>query len=284
MTDAAGALTRQEAKAFGISLLDSYITVGDRCLPETYFNPHDLYEAMRAGLKATTAQASVFERHQLYESVMSRYDRVLYLCVGSAYTGNYRAVMDWKRGNDTEDRLAVIDTGTASGRLGIIAIAAADFACEATEAEKVISFSRQAIDRSEEYVFLDSLHYLAAGGRLSKTGAFFGDMLRMKPIVSPGAEGARKVGTAHNREEQLRFALKALGRSLPREEKSLVMLQYSDNLSWVEEVKKEVVQSCPAARVMVHPLSLTTGVHAGPGTWAVAFLPGIASSFSRLSP
>jgi len=273
MTDAAGALTRQEAKSLGISLLDSYITVGDRCLPETYFNPHEFYDAMCAGLKVTTAQASIFERHQIYASVMSRYERVLYLCVGSAFTGNYRVVMEWKQHHDPEDRLTVIDTGTASGRLGVIALAAADTACEAAEAKQVIAFARQAIARSEEYVFLDRLEYIAAGGRLSKTGAFFGDMLRMKPIVSPVAEGARKVGVVRNRADQLRFALEALERSLPRDEKAIIMLEYSNNRPWVEEVEKEVIKRYPEARVMVHPLSLTSGAHMGPETWAVAFLP-----------
>ena len=278
MTDAAGSLTRQEAKTLGMSLLDSYIVIGERSLPETYFSPEELYGAMRSGTRVSTAQASVFERHQIYASVMSRHKSVLYLCVGSAFTGNYRVVMDWKREHDPEDRLKVIDTGTASGRLGVIALAVADYAFKANDSEKVIEFSRQAVSRSEEYIFLDCLEYVAAGGRLSTTGAFFGDMLRMKPILSPMAEGARRVGVVRNRKEQLRFALEALGRTLQPQDKALIMLEYSDNLPWVEEVGSEVTRRYPGAQIIVHPLSLTSGAHMGPGTWAVAFLPDIQIS------
>ncbi|MDO8723002.1 MAG: DegV family protein, partial [Syntrophales bacterium] len=174
MTDAAGSLSRQEAKALGISLLDSYLTVGDCCLPETYFSPEELYSAMRSGLRVTTAQASVFERHEIYASVMSRHQRVLYLCVGSAFTGNYRVVMDWKLEHDPEDRLVVLDTGAASGRLGVLTLAVAAYAVEAVEAGQVAAFARQAVTCCREYIFLDRLEYLAGGGRLSKTGAFFG--------------------------------------------------------------------------------------------------------------
>ncbi|MCX5843591.1 MAG: DegV family EDD domain-containing protein [Deltaproteobacteria bacterium] len=273
MTDAAGSVTRQEAKSLGISLLDSYITVGDHCLPETYFSPDELYGAMRAGERVTTSQASVFERHQIYASVMSRYRQVLYMCVGSAFTGNFRIAMDWKREHDPEDRFAVIDTGAASGRLGVLALATAAYAFEAGESGDVMAFARKAVPRCEEYVFLDRLEYLAAGGRLSKTGAFLGDMLRMKPIVSPVAEGARKVGVVRNRDEQVRFALMVLGRSLRQGEKAFIMLEYSDNKSWVEEVKGELAQRYAKARIIIHPLSLTAGAHMGPGAWAVAFLP-----------
>ena len=274
MTDAAGSMERVEAQRLGVSLLDSYLIIGDHCRPETYVHPEELYGAMRSGARVTTAQASVFERHQCYASIMSRHARVLYLCVGSAFTGNYAVVMDWKREFDPEDRLVVMDTEAASGRLGVLVLAVAAYAGEAG-ADQVVAFARQAASRCEEYVFLDRLEYLAAGGRLSKTGAFFGDLLRMKPIVSPMAEGARKVGVVRNREEQLHFALEALGRSLQPDEKALIMLEYSDNRAWVEEVRHEVRERYPEARIIVHPLSLTSGAHMGPETWGIAFLPDI---------
>ncbi|MFH0993906.1 MAG: DegV family protein, partial [Pseudomonadota bacterium] len=88
MTDAAGSLTREECRNLGITLLDSYITVGEKSLPETLFSSADLYQSMQAGVKVSTAQASVFERHQYYQRVVSQYPKVLYLCVGSAFTGN----------------------------------------------------------------------------------------------------------------------------------------------------------------------------------------------------
>ena len=277
MTDAAGSLTREEAKTLGISLLDSYITIGEHSMPETYFHPEELYGAMRRGARVTTAQASIFERNQIYESVMSLHSQVLYLCVGSAFTGNYNAVMDWKRVHDPENRLIVVDSGAASGRLGVLALAVAAYAFEASEAEEVVAFARQAIARCEEYVFLDRLEYVAAGGRLSKTGAFFGDIFRMKPIISPMPEGACKVGVVRNRQEQLRFAMEAMGRSLKPEENALIMLEYSDNRPWVDEVRNDVAKGYPKARIIIHPLSLTSGAHMGPGTWAVAFLPDIHS-------
>ena len=64
VTDAAGSLTREEAREFNITLLESYIVMDDRSIPETLVPPDKLYTAMRNGNKVTTAQASNFERHQ----------------------------------------------------------------------------------------------------------------------------------------------------------------------------------------------------------------------------
>jgi uncharacterized protein len=273
MTDAAGSFTKEDAKQHGITLLDSYISAGDKMQPETHFSPEELYRLMSAGVRVSTAQASEFERHQYYQRVLEEYERVLYLCVGSVFTGNYQVATRWKAENDPEDRFTIIDSGAASGRLGTIVLATARYADRATEAQSVIDFARNAIDRCEEYVFLDKLQYLAAGGRLSKTSAFFGDTLRIKPIVSPRPEGAVKVGTARNQAGQLKFAIEKLQQAVDRDSTPLIMLEYSDNHAWVEAVvKTAVLNVCPSADIILQPLSLTSGVHMGPGTWALAFL------------
>jgi len=274
MTDAAGSVTRQDASKYSLTLLNSYINVGEKCLPETYFHPEELYSAMRQGVKVSTAQASVYERHQFYESVLSRHEKVLYLCVGSVFTGNYQVALQWKKEHDPQDRLRIIDTGAASGRMGTIVLACARYLAQTNDMEKTYEFAQKAVRSCEEYVFLDKLQYLAAGGRLSKTSAFFGDMLKMKPVISPQPEGAKKVGVVRNQEEQVKMALDKLGATLKKDSRALIMLEYSDNQDWVEETIKPILKErYPLAEILLQPISLTSGAHFGPGTWAVAFLP-----------
>ena len=274
MTDAAGSVTRDDSRELGLTLLDSYIVAGEKSLPETLFSPEELYKTMRRGIRVSTSQASVFERHQYYQRVLAQYSKVLYLCVGSVFTGNYDVAVDWKAQNDPDDRLTVIDSGAASGRLGAIVIATARYAAQTKDPDAIINFARRAVEKCEEYVFLDKLKYLAAGGRLAKPSAFFGDMFRVKPIISPTAEGAKKVGAVKNRKAQLNFALDRLAAAFDKESSPFIMLEHSDNRNWVNDtVKKEIQGLYPSADIMLQPLSLTSGVHMGPGTWAVAFLP-----------
>jgi DegV family protein with EDD domain len=274
MTDAAGSVTRKDAQKYGLTLLNSYLTVGEKCLPETYFNSEEVYAAMQQGVRVSTAQASVYERHQIYESVLNRFEKVLYLCVGSVFTGNYNVVMEWKKKHDPQNRILVVDTGAASGRLGIIALAAARYLTKTNDMEKTFAFAQRAVQICEEYVFLDKLQYLAAGGRLSKPSAFFGDMLHMKPVISPQPEGVKKVGVVKNQKEQLEMALTRLATTLKNDSRVLIMLEYSDNYAWVNgTVKKMVEDRHPQAEIILQPLSLTSGAHMGPGTWGVAFLP-----------
>jgi hypothetical protein len=229
---------------------------------------------MNKEVKVTTSQASVYERHQFYESVLERFEKVLYLCVGSVFTGNYQEALAWKKEHDKDDRLLIIDTGAASGRLGTIALATAQHLARTNDTKNTFDFAKKAVEKCEEYVFLDKLQYLAAGGRLSKTSAFFGDKLNMKPVISPLPEGAKKVGTVRNQEDQVKFALAKLAASLKNDSRALIMLEYSNNKNWINgTVKKMVTNLYKQAEIIVQPLSLTSGAHMGPGTWGVAFLP-----------
>lgn len=273
VTDAAGSITRKDAARLGMTLLDSYIVVGDKSLPETLIDPAEIYALMRRGIKVTTAQASIFERHQRFQSIISRCGAALYLCVGSVYTGNFREAAHWKKINDPDNRLTVIDTGLASGRLGIVALATARYAGRTDRAEEVMRFAAAAVRKSAEYVFLDRLQYLVAGGRLSRTKGYFGDLFHLKPVISPTADGAVKAGTVRNRGGQLEFALDKLVKDLKPDANPLILLEYSDNRRWVEDtVLREIENRYPSAEIVLQPLSLTSGVHMGPGTWGVAYM------------
>ncbi len=272
VTDAAGSLTREMARRLGVTLLESYVTLGNSCIPETCVDPEELYPAMRRNIKASTSQASVFERHQHYARLLEQYENLLYLCVGSVYTGNYQVAMEWKKENDPDGRITVIDTGAASGRLAATVIATAKYNARAENPQQVIEFAGQAAEKSGEFIFLDELKYLAAGGRMSKTGAFFGDMLHMKPVITPKKKGAEKVGIVRNAEAQIGFAAERLPKILKDDPESLILLEYTDNRQWVEDrALAEIRRLFPSAQILVEPLSLTSGVHIGPGAWAVAW-------------
>ena len=273
MTDAAGSMTRKDAEELGVTLLDSCIVMAGRKFPETLLVPKDVYTAMRNGRKVGTAQTSLFQRHQAYKSAVGRYGRVLYLCVGSAYTGNYAIARAFSDQEDLKGRFTVIDTGAASGRLGMIARQTALFARGGFSLEAIMTFARKAMAASREYVFLNQLKYLAAGGRISKTRGFLGDFLGIKPIVTPRPDGAVKVGTVRHRKDQLIFARKKLAEDFDQDEAPHILVQFSDNYDWVQAEAAALIKTLlPRADILLRPLSLTSGAHMGPGTWSMAYL------------
>ena len=274
VTDGAASLTRADQQQYGFTLLDSYIMTDAGALPETRIVAEDLYRRMRDGERVSTAQASDFERHQHYQRLVETHPETLYLCVGSVYTGNYDTAVAWQTRNDPQDRLHIIDSGAAAGRLAVMVLAAARLACRGADLETVAALAERSLNVCREYIFIDRLKYLAGGGRLSRPGALMGDLLHVKPVISPLPTGAEKIGSVKNRKEQLAFALRHLKIDLAQAASPLVLVEYTDNRDWVEaELSEAIAKRFPEVEIILQPLSLTTGSHTGPGTWAVAVHP-----------
>ena len=274
VTDGAASIARRQAEALGVTLLDSHVDFGDRSLPETRLDPDDVYRAMRRGVRVSTAQASTHERHLCYQRLAAQWKHVLYLCVGSVYTGNCGVARAWCAEHDRDGHMTVLDSGAASGRLAVVVRAAALKARSSLDGGSLAAFAESALARAEEYIFLERLEYLARGGRLSKTGAWFGDALGLAPVVSPFADGARKVALLRKPAARLEFACGRVKRGFAGGLPGYVLVEHTDNRRWVErEVLPRLEDVAPKATIEIGPLSLTTGVHTGPGTWAVAFLP-----------
>jgi DegV family protein with EDD domain len=274
VTDGAASVSRRQAEALGVTLLDSHVDLGDRSLPETRLDPDDVYRAMRRGVRVSTAQASTHERQLCYQRLSAQWKHVLYLCVGSVYTGNCAVARAWCSEHARDGHMTVLDSGAASGRLAAVVRAAALKAKSGLDVGALASFAESALGRAEEYIFLERLEYLARGGRLSKTGAWFGDALGLAPVVSPFADGARKVALLRKPEARLDFACERVKKSFAGFLPGYVLIEHTDNRRWVErEVLPRLKEVAPKATIEIGPLSLTTGVHTGPGTWAVAFLP-----------
>lgn len=272
LTDAAGSLPRSLAQAHDITLLESYIVDGQSARPESLCQPEEIYGKMRQGERLTTAQPSLLERHSNYRSACELYGQCLYLCVGSRFTGNYAVARDWQKAHGAEERFQVMDTGAASGRLAVIALLTSRFSRSAVSVAAVWDYGQKMVESCREYVFIDCLRYLVIGGRLGRMSGFFADLLQCKPVISPMPEGVRKMGMVRSPQAQLAFARKRLQAEAEDSPSTLLLLQYSDNRGWVEEqVLPMVKQLLPLAECHLLPLSLTSGVHMGPGTWALAF-------------
>lgn len=274
MSDAAGSIPLELARENGIILLDSYILVSDQGKPESFFSPELLYALMKDGIRVTTAQASTHERHLHYQAAIQQYEKVLYLCTGSSFTGNYLIAKEWQNAHDPDEQFTVLDTSAASGKLAVIALLTARFAEEGARVEEVSAYAEKLSHEAEEYVFIHELKYLVAGGRVSRMKGFFGDLLNMKPVISPGFDGVQKMGVVRNREAQIDFACGKIEGHIGEGSDLFVLLQYTDNKEWlIETVEPQIRRWVQHAEILLVPLSLTSGVHMGPGTWSIAFAP-----------
>ena len=79
--------------------------------------------------------------------------------------------------------IEVIDSKMASMGLGLIVLEAARAAGEGKSKDEILGIVRHMIAKAELYFIVDTLEYLARGGRIGKAQALLGNILNIKPIL-----------------------------------------------------------------------------------------------------
>ena len=151
-----------------------------------------------------------------------------------------------------------------------MALLVSRFARMGVDPETVTALASSLITTCRELLFVGELTYLARSGRISRTKGFFAGLVGARPVIEPRPDGVRKVAVLRRDDQAIALldAEMAADSSPPDQ----ILLQYTDNRERVEELVLPWLHAiAPEAEILTVPLSLTSGVHLGPGTRGVAW-------------
>ena len=128
--------------------------------------------------------------------------------------------------------------------------------------------------RAHAWLTVSDLKYLARGGRISSTSAFFGSMLDIKPIICMGKGGkldpAEKV---QGRKKALRTLVDRTAEYIEQPEEQTVLIMQADVKEEAQRVAEMLRQRIPGIRdIRIQAVGPVIGAHCGPGTLAICFM------------
>ncbi len=192
VTDSTSDISSDLARQWGITVVPAYVNfTSDDGTIETLkdgveISTDEFYERLpNTQTLPTTSQPTIQDFAEVYESVIQDpQDMVISIHCSAELSGTYNSAMQARRGLSNPAQVEVVDSQTASMALGLIALGAARTLSEGAEFQQVMDEVESAISQVRGYILLDTLEYLVKGGRISKTQAFLGNMLNLKPILA----------------------------------------------------------------------------------------------------
>ena len=85
------------------------------------------------------------------------------------------------------EQIEVVDSRRAAGAQALLALGAARWAGEMADHREVARRVERSIERNHGFVVVDTLKYLAMGGRIGRAQALLGGVLQFKPIIGTRA-------------------------------------------------------------------------------------------------
>ncbi len=228
--------------------------------------PDELY-AQLADLPEppTTSQPPPGDFLAVYEELAPHYERILSLQVSSTLSGTYASAV--AAAAEAGDRVRVIDTRTVSVAVAMLGLAIARRLDRGTTDEEVAALFERFRTTHGLLFTVDTLEFLARGGRIGRGAAFAGTLLNVKPIfgISDGeVVPLKRVRGSQKALEEFVSLLSAATEDSPSLRLGLVHAAALDRLSALERLVRE---SRPKAQIEVAgSLGAVVGTHAGPGT------------------
>jgi len=132
----------------------------------------------------TTTQPAPAIFVDVYNKLAEDTDEILVITLSNKLSGTYQSAMNAKDMVEGKCRIEVIDSQTVAMGLGLIVVSAAKKAKAGASLDELVKLVHSAINRAHTVFFLDTLKYLAKGGRIGKAQGLVGSLLSVKPVLT----------------------------------------------------------------------------------------------------
>ena len=184
VTDCAAELTNEEAAELGVTVAPLYIHFPEGQVSALDISADDFYDRLRKMEPdiPTTAQPSSEEFAIFYKKVLEPGDEILSIHISSGLSGTINSAR--LGAEQLADKVVqIFDTMTLSGGERFHVLAAVHGLRAGWSRAKIVERLEQIRAKTEIIYTLETLTYLARGGRIGRVQALAGLVLHIKPVI-----------------------------------------------------------------------------------------------------
>jgi len=276
VTDSAADLPADEAEALGITVAPLYINFPEGEVSSAQLTPDEFYDRLQAMAPAipTTAQPSQGMFSEYYTALAKPGEDILSIHISSGLSGTSQSARLGAT-HATGANVTVVDSMTLSGGERIQVLAAA-FANKAGWKKEAILGLLDRIRASTELVFtLETLEYLARGGRIGRVQALAGALLHIKPVIHVSkADGKYStVGKARTLQRAQEVIVDHMAQLYGADQPLWVTVMHGRMAQQAGDLAQALRSRMQVARMEILRVSPVLGVHTGPGVFGAVAVP-----------
>jgi DegV family protein with EDD domain len=186
-------MPRELVEAHGMHEVSLYVNAGDSHEREIDMPDFDaFYERLRSSAQLpTTSQPSIGDFLAVYEPLVEDGRDIVSIHISGGISGTVEAARQAAAdlsARKPQRRVEVVDTHSACGMIGLIALAGAAAARAGGDIDAVAGRVQQAVDIAKIWFAVDTLEFLRRGGRIGTAQAWLGGALKIKPILTCDGE------------------------------------------------------------------------------------------------
>ena len=263
--DSAADLPDPEARHPNWRLVNAYVIYGDVVLRDYVdITPAEMYRRLRASREPPrTAHASPGDFAAVFESLPG-FEHVLAVTVSSEISGMFNSAR--LAAEETGGRVVAFDSGSVSGGVVLLADAIQRRLDRGTTLEEVRQLVARYRDEARFVYTLETLEYLARGGRIGRAAALAGSLLDTRPVLELARGTNVPLRRVRGRARSLEAVRQAFAEGTDDDAEVHVGIVHADARADAEELARWVAEVRPATAVdYIAEFGAALGAHVGPG-------------------
>ena len=283
VTDSCCNLLEDMIDDFGIHILPlTFMVDGEDEVYQSYLKGErtdlkQFYTMMREGKVFKTSLPNLAESEALFRELLGSGRDVLYIAFSSGLSGTYQALSLMAaqlQEEFPERKIHVVDSLAASGGQGLLVWYAVQHARAGESIDQVRDWLEENKLHLAHWFTVDDLMFLFRVGRVSKTAAWAGTLLNIKPVLHVDDEGHLiPMEKVCGRKKSLNALIDHMEKSANKPiSDQMVFITHGDCIEDAEYVAAKIKERFGVKEVVINYVDPVIGAHSGPGTMALFFL------------
>lgn len=230
-------------------------------------------EQLKQGEMPSTSQINIGSYSEVFKQYINSEVPLLYIAFSSELSGSQRNAFSALRLLEEDGgtvNVRIIDSKAASLGEGLLVKEIIAQREQGKTIEEVSEWLKNNINKVHSWVTVNDLNHLERGGRISKTSAAIGSLVKIKPIIHVDTQGKLiNVGKTRGRNKSLEKIVSETKKTIINAEEQTILLAYAGDLEAAEHTKQLLEKEIPVKKVELMPMGPTIASHTGYGAIAI---------------
>ncbi len=269
VTDSTADIPVELAKKLDITVVPEILRFGEEVFHDRVdISEDEFYRRLTHDpIHPSTTQPSPQDFTDVYKELAKRADGIISILLSSKLSGTYNSALRGKEVVEKVCPIEVIDSQVVTMGLGLMVIAANEMAKAGKSRQQIVAEVKKMIPNIHIFGLLDTLKYLALGGRIGKVQALLGSMLNVKPMLTVKDGVLSPAGRVRSRAKGIDILCDFVKNTPDIQDLAVIHNTTPDE---AQTLIKRLGSVYPEKRIRLARLGPALGVHTGPGILFIA--------------
>jgi DegV family protein with EDD domain len=271
VTDSASDLPPQVVKDLEITIIPLNVHFGQ----ETYkdrvdLNSEEFYHKLEhSSIFPSTSAPSPGLFAEVFDDLAIKCNQIMGVFVSRKLSATYEAALQGVKLMKRKCQVEIVDSALGIMGQGLLVMEAARKALSGVNLSELVGMTSKTIPHIHIRITLDTLEYLARGGRIGKVQAFLGSMLRMNPILGIKDGVAFPFARVRSRAKATDWLCDFASKF---EKVKALAVEYGTNAAEAKALAERIASVFPKIPIYISNVSPVIGTHTGPNVLSVTVM------------